>query len=68
MEAAREEVAAALGAHPLEIVFTSGATEANNLALAGVAAAAGGPLRRVPATEHASVLRAAAALAARGHR
>jgi len=66
LESAREEVAAAIGAHPLEIVFTSGATEANNLALAGTAAAG---LRCValPATEHSSVLMPARALAARGH-
>jgi cysteine desulfurase len=68
LESAREEIAAALGARPLEIVFTSGATEANNLALAGVAAAAGRPLRiAVPATEHSSVRRPAEALAAQGH-
>jgi cysteine desulfurase len=68
LESAREEIAAAIGARPLEIVFTSGATEANNLALAGVAAAAGRPLRvAVPATEHSSVLRTAEALAGQGH-
>jgi cysteine desulfurase len=37
VEAAREEVARLIGADPREIVFTSGATEANNLALKGVA-------------------------------
>jgi Cysteine sulfinate desulfinase/cysteine desulfurase and related enzymes len=35
MEDAREQVAASIGAAPREIVFTSGATEANNLALTG---------------------------------
>jgi cysteine desulfurase len=40
VEQARAEVAALLGAQAREIIFTSGATEANNLALLGVAAAA----------------------------
>jgi cysteine desulfurase len=69
LEAAREEVAAALAAHPLEIVFTSGATEANNLALAGVAGAREAATHlAVSATEHASILAPARTLAARGHR
>src|SRR5262245_16961365 len=37
VEAARREVAGLLGATPREIVFTSGSTESNNLALEGVA-------------------------------
>ena len=40
VERARKQVAALIGASAREIVFTSGATEANNLAIAGVAAAA----------------------------
>jgi cysteine desulfurase len=36
IEDAREEIAALLGAHPAEIVFTSGGTEADNLAILGV--------------------------------
>src|SRR5688572_3538972 len=40
VERMRAEVAALLGAQAREIIFTSGATEANNLALLGVAAAA----------------------------
>jgi cysteine desulfurase len=40
VEEARAEVADLLGASPQEIVFTSGATEANNLAIKGLALAA----------------------------
>lgn len=36
VEAAREHVAAAIGARPREVVFTSGATESDNLAIKGV--------------------------------
>ncbi|MDF1524560.1 MAG: aminotransferase class V-fold PLP-dependent enzyme, partial [Trueperaceae bacterium] len=38
VEDAREQVAAALGAAPGEVVFTSGATEADQLAVLGVLA------------------------------
>jgi cysteine desulfurase len=71
VEAARAEVAALLGAEPREVVFTSGATEANNLAIKGAArhaAAMGSPRRRVvtAATEHKCVLESVADLAAEG--
>jgi len=58
VDRARAQVAAALGADPKEIVFTSGATEANNLAIKGALPA----LRRrgdhviATAVEHKSVL------------
>jgi len=58
---AREQVAAALAMPAASVVFTSGATEANNLALKGVAEAvleAGNPRRGLVtlATEHRAVL------------
>jgi cysteine desulfurase len=40
VEGARERLAAAVGAEPREVVFTSGGTEADNLAILGLAAAA----------------------------
>lgn len=54
VEVAREHLAAAIGATPEEIVFTSGATESNNMALRGIV----GPGRHliVSATEHKAVL------------
>jgi cysteine desulfurase len=50
---ARQQAAFLIGAMPNEIVFTSGATESNNLALNGISN--GGPILTV-ATEHRSVL------------
>jgi len=61
LEQARRTVAATLGASPAEIVFSSGGTEANNLAILGVfrARARGGRVHIVTsAIEHPSVLEA----------
>lgn len=65
VEAARAEVAALIGAEPREIVLTSGATEANNIAIKGAARHArrmGDRRRRVitVATEHKCVLESVA--------
>ena len=59
VEEARSAVAGAVGAGPRNVVFTSGGTEANAVALApGLRAASGQPVQRlvVSAIEHASVL------------
>lgn len=58
VETARESIAGALDVSPREIVFTSGATEANNLAIKGVVEQAGIENSHVVtcATEHPSVL------------
>lgn len=69
LEHAREQVAKALGCLPEEITFTSGATEANNMALFG-----GAHLRRrkgktivTTAVEHSSVLEPLARLEQEGY-
>jgi cysteine desulfurase len=58
IDRSRQQIAYAIGAQPEEIIFTSGATESNNLAIKGVAEASlqrGRHLITV-ATEHSSVL------------
>jgi cysteine desulfurase len=69
VEKARQQVAELIGARPEEIVFTSGATESNNLAIFGVARAMVGGVRRKIVTtpiEHKSVLEPCAALTRQG--
>jgi cysteine desulfurase len=70
VETARAQVAALIGADPVDIVFTSGATESNNLAITGTLRAAlargGKPHVITLATEHKSVLEPARALQAQG--
>ncbi|MCA9564768.1 MAG: cysteine desulfurase [Myxococcales bacterium] len=63
VEQARSEVAALLNVDPRSIVFTSGATESNNLALKGVMRATGtGAHLIVAASEHKAILDPARAL------
>ena len=64
VERARRVIAARIGADPAGLVFTSGATEANNLAVKGVLAAARPGRRHLVTTriEHKSVLDTAAAV------
>src|SRR6195952_1530953 len=61
VEESRETIAAALGARPSEVLFTSGGTESDNLAVAGIyrARRAADPVRRriiAAALEHHAVL------------
>lgn len=57
MDKARRTIADSLGAAPDNVIFTSGATESNNLALRGATAAYGKKRRKIVASavEHASV-------------
>ena len=63
IEEAKRTIAEALGAEPNQVIFTSGGTEADNLAIIGAALASrqrGGPFRvAVSAIEHKAVLAAA---------
>jgi cysteine desulfurase len=69
IEAARAQTAALIGAAPEEIIFTSGGTESNNLAIEGACAAKWkSPRRRIitSAVEHPSVIETCRWLASRG--
>ena len=66
LEQAREQVAALVKVHPSQVIFTSGGTEANNLAIKGTMARCPGRRLAVSAIEHASVLQPARALAQQG--
>ncbi len=68
VEQARSSVAAFLGAHVGDIMFTSGGTESNNHAILGAVAAAPGASKHVitSAIEHVAVLDPCRALAQRG--
>lgn len=68
VEKARKQVAALMGADPREVIFTSGATEANHLAIAGIASAAAADRRHLVTlvTEHKAVLEPVGQLAEQG--
>lgn len=57
VEEAREKVAAAVGAHPSQVIFVSGGTEANNLVIHGLAAALPAAQIVWSGAEHPSVAR-----------
>lgn len=65
VDEAREQVAALVGAHPTQVVFTSGGTEANNLALKGTVGGLGVQRIAYGAIEHSSVRNVVKALARR---
>ena len=56
VDRAREQIANLINAQPKDIIFTSGATESDNLAIKGVAAAAKSPHIITQSTEHHAVL------------
>jgi len=67
LEAARHQVADILGAKSSEIIFTAGATEANNLAIAGTCASHS-KTRLIPSSiEHESVLEPMQQLTSKGY-
>ncbi len=66
IDEARQRVAAAVNAHPTEVVFTSGGSESNNLFLKGAAACLKPGLLAVSAIEHPCVIKPAAQLARLG--
>jgi len=70
VEIARENVSQIIGANPKEIIFTSGATESNNLAIKGVAEFYGDKKKHIITclTEHKCVLESCRTLSEKGFR
>ncbi|TJY61971.1 cysteine desulfurase [Sinimarinibacterium sp. CAU 1509] len=66
IERARQQLADLVGCQPQQVTWTSGGTEANNLALKGVADAQPGGRVLYGATEHPAVMEAAESLRSRG--
>lgn len=66
IDEARQQVAAAVNAHPTEVVFTSGGSEANNLFLKGAAASLKPSGIALSAIEHPCILKPAAQLSRQG--
>ena len=66
---ARQNIAQFIGCHPLEIIFTSGASESNNYALKGMASSVHGERRKeiiISSVEHASLKEPVEFLSQRG--
>lgn len=66
LDTAREQVATLVNAHPSQVVFTSGGTEANNLAIKGIAGRVAPGHLAISAVEHDSVRAAARLLQQQG--
>ncbi|PTU32350.1 cysteine desulfurase family protein [Stenotrophobium rhamnosiphilum] len=66
VETARAQIAAFIGAQPSEVIWTSGGTEANNLALKGVTDLATPSRVLYGITEHPAVMETAESLKSRG--
>lgn len=68
VEQARAQVAALIGAHEKEVVFTSGGTEADNMAIQGIVGASDRPRKHIITSqlEHHAVLNTCQALEAQG--
>ncbi|MDP5239532.1 cysteine desulfurase family protein [Uliginosibacterium sp. 31-16] len=66
VERARQQVASAVNAHPTEVIFTSGGSEANNLFLKGAASSLKPGVLAIGASEHPCVHQPALQLRAQG--
>lgn len=66
IDRARNQVATAVGAHPTEVVFVSGGSEANNLLIRSVLATRHAGTALISAIEHPSVLQPAKLLQSQG--